>query len=394
MKIALVCPASLPATQFGGIMFLCVDIAKELSDQGHEVEIFTTDLDFANNAKTFNKKLPRIEQFENYKINRTHTWFSYSLFFINPKIYSEIKKFHPDIIHSIGVRSFQSFMAARISKKENIPLIISDQGGLTTHPDLNNTNIIKRSLFKLQESMIKYVVNQATKISVANEYEKKIFETYCDSSKITIIRNGIDLEIQNKFTTNFKEKYNIQNSFILFLGRFHIVKGIDILLKSVQLIKNDPSFSNTQLVIMGVDFGFEYKMLKMIEELKITDNVVVIKNPPRLDVLTAYKECEFLVLPSRWELSPLTPLEGFAFKKTVVSTTSHGIPYTITHKENGLLVESENYKEFAEAIIYLLKNNDKRDEFGLNGFNLVQELCNSKTMSKKTLELYEKVINR
>ena len=93
-------------------------------------------------------------------------------------------------------------------------------------------------------------------------------------------------------------------------------------------------------------------------------------------------------------LSPLTPLEGFAFKKTVVSTISHGIPYTITHQKNGLLVEPENFKEFAESIIYLLKNKDKRDEFGLNGFNLVQELCNSKIMSKKTLELYEKVINR
>jgi len=124
MKIALVCPASLPATQFGGIMFLCVDIAKELSDQGHEIEIFTTDLDFANNAKTFNKKLPKIEQFDNYKINRTHTWFSYSLFFINPKIYSEIKKFCPDIIHSIGVRSFQSFMA-KISR-----MSVRSQSGL------------------------------------------------------------------------------------------------------------------------------------------------------------------------------------------------------------------------------------------------------------------------
>ena len=191
-----------------------------------------------------------------------------------------------------------------------------------------------------------------------------------------------------------KKKYNIQNSFILFLGRFHTVKGIDILLKSVQLIQNDPLFLNVQLVIMGVDFGFQYQMLKMIKELKITEKVIVIKNPPRLDVLSAYKECEFLVLPSRWELSPLTPLEGFAFKKTVVSTTSHGIPYTITHQKNGLLVEPENYKEFAESIIYLLKNKEKRDEFGLNGFNLVQELCNSKTMSKKTLELYEKVINR
>ena len=279
-------------------------------------------------------------------------------------------------------------MAAMVSKKENIPLVVSDQGGLTTHPDLKNASIFKKFLFKLQEPLIKYIVNQSTKISVANEYEKKIFETYSNSSKIVIIRNGIDFEIQNKSMNNFKKKYNIQNAFILFLGRFHTVKGIDILLKAIHLIQNNPLFLNTQLVLMGVDFGFEHKMFE------ITDKVIVIKNPPRLDVLAAYKESEFLVLPSRWELSPLTPLEGFAFKKTVVSTTSHGIPYTITHQKNGLLVESENFKEFADAIIYLLKNNDKRDEYGLNGFNLVKELCNSKIMSKKTLELYEKVINR
>ena len=51
MKIALVCPASLPASQFGGILFLFVDIAKESSNCGHDVTIYTTDLDFANNPK-------------------------------------------------------------------------------------------------------------------------------------------------------------------------------------------------------------------------------------------------------------------------------------------------------------------------------------------------------
>mgnify|MGYP003352587862 FL=1 len=61
MKISLTCPASLPASQFGGIMFLCVHIAKNLSEQGHDVTIYTTDLDFANNAKTFNQHLPRTE---------------------------------------------------------------------------------------------------------------------------------------------------------------------------------------------------------------------------------------------------------------------------------------------------------------------------------------------
>ena len=37
MKIALVTPASLPATQFGGIMFLALDIAKQLSKMGENV---------------------------------------------------------------------------------------------------------------------------------------------------------------------------------------------------------------------------------------------------------------------------------------------------------------------------------------------------------------------
>ena len=70
MKIGLVCPASLPATQFGGILFLCVDIARELSRGGHDVTIYTTDLDFADNPNTFNKKLPRLEK--NQEIGRAH----------------------------------------------------------------------------------------------------------------------------------------------------------------------------------------------------------------------------------------------------------------------------------------------------------------------------------
>lgn len=55
MKIALTCPASFPATQFGGILFLCVDIAREISKRSHNVTIYTTDLDFADNTNSFNR---------------------------------------------------------------------------------------------------------------------------------------------------------------------------------------------------------------------------------------------------------------------------------------------------------------------------------------------------
>ena len=59
MKIGLICPASLPATQFGGIVFLAVDLAREISEMGHDVTIYTTDLDFSNGPNKFNKNLQK-----------------------------------------------------------------------------------------------------------------------------------------------------------------------------------------------------------------------------------------------------------------------------------------------------------------------------------------------
>lgn len=394
MKIALACPASLPATQFGGILFLCVDIAKELSSKGHETIIFTTDLDFANNAKTFNKKLPRLEKINNFTIHRSHVWFALELFFVNPGMYFQMIKEKPDIIHTIGVRSFQSLIAALIAKKKKIPLVVSDQGGLTTHPDLTSGGFVKKILYKIQAPMIRFVINQATKISVANEYEKKIFSKFCHDSKMVIIRNGINLNSLQIENVDFKQKYNINQDYILFVGRFSKVKGIDVLLSAFNAIKEKSETNNIKLVIMGVDFGFESEMYETIKKLGIDSKVTVIKNPPREDVIAAYQQCRFLVLPSRWELSPLTPLEGFAFKKTVISTRSHGIPFTITDKENCLLTEPENYSVLGDAILTLLRDKSLCDNLGLAGYNKVQEVFNSHVMAEETLKTYQQIINR
>lgn len=386
-------PTSLPATQFGGILFLCLDIGKEFTSIGHDVTIYTTDLDFANNAKTFNKKLPRIEIFDKFKIKRSHVWFSVKLFYINPGMYFQISKDKPDIIHSIGIQSFQSIIAAIISKQKKIPLVISDQGGLTTHPDFKSS-ITKKILFKIHKPIIQFIINQASKISVGNEYEKEIFLDYCDENKIEIINNGINLQSLKPISTSFKKKFTIKDRYILFVGRFDKIKGIDILLKATHLIKDTKEMLNTKLVIMGVNFGFESTMHSMINELKLNEIVIVIKKPLREDVITAYRECEFLVLPSRWELSPLTPLEGFAFKKTVISTKAYGIPYTIEHGKTGILVESENFKILADTIIELLGNEAKCQQLGLAGYTLVNEKCNSKIMAEKTLRIYQKISNR
>jgi len=392
MKIALVCPASLPATQFGGILFLSVHIAKYLSNIGHKITIYTTNLDFANNASTFNKKLPTQEKIENYLIKRTNVWFSTFLFFVNPGMYKQMMNDDFDIIHVIGVRSFQAFIATLVSKRKKIPLVISDQGGLTTHPDLKKSSLIKRILIQIQKPLIKFVINNSTKIIAANEYEKKIFLNFCDESKIVIVKNGIDLNELKHIETNFQEKYSIDEKFILFLGRFHTVKGIDTLLESFHQIKNNNLLKNIKLVIMGVDFGYQNVMEQKISEFELSEKLLIIKKPPREDVISAYENCEFLVLPSKWELSPLTPLEGFAFKKTVISTTAHGIPHTIQHNENCILVKPENPSELSDAILNLLNDEKKCQDLGNSGYNLVNSICNSERMVIDTLSVYKQLI--
>jgi glycosyltransferase involved in cell wall biosynthesis len=391
MNIALVSPASLPATQFGGIMFLALDIARELSKNGENVTIYTTDLDFANNPSTFNKDLPREEKIENFVIKRSHTILKFALYFVNPGMKKQMMKDDIEIIHTFGIRSYQSYIAALVSKKRNIPLVISDQSGLTTHPDLKEKGILFKLLYFIQNPFLNFIIKQSSKIIVANEYESRIFEKFASKSKIVIVKNGINLE-KLKSNIEFNKKYCIEEKFILFLGRFNKVKGIDILVETIKILKENKKIEKIKFLILGVDFGYEKEMEKLIHEYKLDEIIQIIKNPPREDVISAYKNCEFLVLPSRWELSPLTPLEGFAFKKTVISSKIHGIPHTITNNENCLLVEPENPLLLSKAILELLADEEKCKKLGKAGFEFVTKIANSTDMAKNTLEVYREVL--
>jgi|TARA_Y100000817_G_scaffold314950_1_gene316359 glycosyltransferase involved in cell wall biosynthesis len=391
MKIALVCPASLPAVQFGGIVFLAVDMAREMSELGHDVTIYTTDLDFSNGPTKFNSDLPRTEKIENFKINRTHSWFSVRLFFFNPSIYAEIKKQKPDVIHTIGLRSFQSLAAWLISKKTKTPLITSDQGGLTTHPFLKNTGLLFNLIFRIQNIYIKKILNDSSLVCAANEYEKKIFLELNKNSNVEIVRNGVNLK-SLKSSLSFKSKYKINSNYVLFVGRFSKSKGIETLIHAFDILKNKFSIKDLRLIIMGVDFGYQSEMFELINKLHLSNELTVIKNPPREDVIAAYGESEFLILPSTWELSPLVPLESFAFKKPVISTNSHGIPFTVHDNKNGLLVEPENPTQLAEAIYKLYNDSSLKVKLGLDGYNFVHDECNCVTMANKILKFYEKVL--
>ena len=89
---------------------------------------------------------------------------------------------------------------------------------------------------------------------------------------------------------------------------------------------------------------------------------------------------------------PLVPLESFAFKKPVISTKSHGIPFTVKDNENGILVEPEKPEQLSEAITKLLFDDELKEKLGLSGYNFVHEKCNSVSMAKHSLKLYNELL--
>ena len=88
----------------------------------------------------------------------------------------------------------------------------------------------------------------------------------------------------------------------------------------------------------------------------------------------------------------MVPLESFAFKKPVISTNSHGIPFTVQHNKTGILVEPDNPNELADAIKKLLNEPDLIEKLGMEGYNFVKNECNCISMATNILKLYEKAL--
>ena len=79
-------------------------------------------------------------------------------------------------------------------------------------------------------------------------------------------------------------------------------------------------------------------------------------------------------------------------KKTVISTTAHGIPFTIQHNENCILIDPDNPRQLSDAILDLLGDEKKCEKFGKSGYDLVNSICNSEYMANDTLNIYKQLI--
>jgi len=84
------------------------------------------------------------------------------------------------------------------------------------------------------------------------------------------------------------------------------------------------------------------------------------------------KEHDVFMNTTNFDNTPVSVIEAMALGLPVVSTNVGGLPFLITHEEDGLLVVPKNVNVFVEAIESLVKHPEKAQKISQNGRERVE----------------------
>ena len=193
-------------------------------------------------------------------------------------------------------------------------------------------------------------------------------------SKICCIYNGYDTP-SIKFHNLDK---NRQNILIRAAGRLTTHKGYDILLSSLNLIKN--LNVEYKLEIAG-DGSLKRELEATIKRYNLQSQCELVGK--KNDIVNFFSKADLVVIPSRSEGIPNTLFEAWMSKKPVITTNVGGISEVVDNMKDGIVCEP-NSAHLKEALERFFNNSHDFKKMGLNGYN---KLIQSFSMEKMTINL-------
>ncbi len=139
---------------------------------------------------------------------------------------------------------------------------------------------------------------------------------------------------------------------LLFVGRLDPIKGIDLLLESVALMKTP-----ARLLVVGGDPAGDPEVERLRDRaaaLGVADRVRFPGAVPQGGLPRYYRAVDALVVASRYESFGLVAVEALACGLPVVASAAGGLPSVVRDGENGLLVHWRSAEAFAGRIDALL----------------------------------------
>lgn len=147
---------------------------------------------------------------------------------------------------------------------------------------------------------------------------------------------------------------------------------------------------NTHMLFVGrIEEEFRPELDEAIREAKIGDSVTF--TGVRHDIPRMLDSLTLCTLPSRMETFGVAAIEAMARGRAVVATRVGALPEVVEHGQSGLLVDLRP-TEIAEAVSYLLANDDIRADMGRMGRHIVEEKFSLREMVRRFEDVYENAV--
>jgi len=390
-----------------GSFYRPYEIVKQLSNQGIDAKIFTP---FEHDVKNFKdiqmKLLPNIGNklsVSNFAYNSLRS-IIYNKHISKLVSYDKLLKSSSDrIAKSLDTLDFNhhdiiqaeqevaALACLKFGKKNNIPIIVDVHN--IWPEELVSFGLLKRSsnVFKHLMNLEKEIIEEASAIVVVNDFMKDYLVSNFNADKKNIIIIPPGGELLYKDDVNIINTQRFQSKKIVYAGLVNPREHVDLFVKSIPHIKK--AFPKTEFIIS--EKGENVKEIKSLcKQLKI--NPRFYWHQSREKARQMLKTCYVGALPSRDDIprklgTPLKLLEYISNLIPVVANDVGSWCNVIKKHEIGILT-NDDPKEFSNAIMTLLSDEDLYHKMQINMIDLLKDTFSWKNHVEKTLlPLYEKI---
>jgi glycosyltransferase involved in cell wall biosynthesis len=291
------------------------------------------------------------------------------------KMYNEIiclkkiESWKPDLVH-------YTYYYNKLKKKRSTVITVYD---LIHEKIANKDNKIirpKKNMIEISDHII--CISESTKKDLQKFYN-------VDDKKISIIYLGVNHLIKTKYE-NFP-KFLKEDPYLLYIGSREKYKNFDFFIKSFS--KSKKLMENFNIILFGG--GSITKQEKQIlRSLKVDENKIKQVNGGDDMLINLYQNAKAFVFPSLYEGFGLPILESIRNKCPVICSD---IP--VFREVAGDLVNFFN-PENCESLINSIESvvfSDNVNENSIKDSKKITEQYNWEKCSKKTFEVYKKIIN-
>ena len=203
--------------------------------------------------------------------------------------------------------------------------------------------------------------------------------------KITLMHNMIEVVDHQ---VPIKEVF-ADNPVIGVYGRLETVKGFDILIKALAILKEEGVHLKLKLGGHGQE---EQNLRSIVEQYQLSQEVEFLGWVTNKGDF--FSGIDIFCLPSRSESFGIVLLEAFMYKRIVIASNIEGPKEIISHGIDGILFESENPYNLALEIKKILQNPEQAKIMTNNAYQKLLEKFDIQLVRKELSSILNQVIKK